>query len=162
MTNKLLITCIVLVLVLAGLLVYNISYPQTHPAMLVSFLSSTNDAAGVRYTTLILSNAGPQSIYRNCSYSITGPSGQARDTIKHAELGNGYLDRILLPGESETISIPTPVGEKAWRARFDCWTYPGKARGMAEDLLMIGRRSLGLKMQDVHSWGAGVSEIITE
>jgi len=150
-------------MVLAWLLLYSLaSSPPASPVLSVSFLASTNDAAGVQYTALMLSNSGPQSLFRICSYRIIGPSGKRGDTIKNAPLGVNYKDHVLRPGESETITIPTPIGEKVWRAGFDCWTYGGKIQSIAEDLLMTGRRTLGLKVRDPHLWGLGVSEVITE
>jgi hypothetical protein len=132
------------------------------PKLSVSFLTFTNDGFGTRCSAFALSNAGNAAIYRISSYRITGPGGRNQDTLTNAPLSDGYSDRVLRPGDSETLLIPTPLGVTAWRARFDFWAYRGRLWSSAEDLGVIVRTKLGMKVQDVRRWGTGMSDVISQ
>jgi hypothetical protein len=161
--RKIFIASAGLILILASLLLADRSNRPTRLTKLaVSFLAYTNDGSGTRCCAFVLSNAGPGSIYRISSYRITGPAGGVWDTIKNAPLSFDYRDRVLRPGDSEIIMVPAPVGQTAWRARFDYWTYKGPIGSVAENLVMSARRKLGMKITDVRDWGAGMSEVMTE
>jgi len=161
--RKILIASVGLILILAGLL---LAYSSNRPARLakltVSFLANTNDGSGTRCCSFVLSNSGPRSIYRISSYRITGPAGGNRDTIKNAPLSFDYRDRVLRPGDSEIIMVPAPVGQTAWRARFDYWSYRGPIGSVVENFIMSVRGKIGMKITDVRQWGAGISEVMTE
>jgi len=161
--RKILIASVGLVLTLAGLLLaYSSNGPARLAKLTVSFLAYTNDGSGTRCCCFVLSNSGSRSIYRISSYRITGPAGGDRDMIKNAPLSFDYRDRVLRPGDSEIIMVPVPVGQKAWRARFDYWAYKGPIGTVAENFVMSVRRRMGMKISDVRQWGAGLGEVMTE
>lgn len=128
----------------------------------VSFITFTNDGSGLRCAAFALTNSGPRSVYRICSYRITGPGGRNRDTITNAPLSLDYRDRVLRPGESEMILIPAGPGSEPWRARFDFWEHRGLVWSMAADWTMAARRKLGMQVQDYRRWGTGMSDLISQ
>jgi hypothetical protein len=95
-------------------------------------------------------------------YNFSAPVASPKLTVSFLGFTNDSLGRILRPGDSEVLLVSTPAGAKAWRARFDFWLYKGRIGSGLENWIIAARRALGMKVQDIHQWGAGVSEIITE
>ena len=161
MIRNILIAFVSLIMILIGSLLFGrFGNTVASPKLTVSFLAFTNNSSGASCCAFVLTNSASQSIYRISSYRITSPAGT--DTITNAALSYDYADRVLRPGDSEVILIPTPISPKAWRACFDFWTYRGRIRSVAEDFVIATRRALGTKVQDVHHWSTGMSEVITE
>ena len=161
--RKILLASVGLILIFAALLLAcGLSRPVGLTRLTVSFLASGKDPSGTPCCYFVLSNSGPNSIYRISSYRITGLAGRDQDTITNGPLGFDYQDRVLRPEDSEIITVPTPVGETAWRARFDYWTYKGPIGSDAENFVMWARSKIGMKITDVHHWGTGMSEIVNE
>jgi hypothetical protein len=161
MKRRILIASAGLILILAGFFVFWPSAHHDQPQKLtVSFLGFTNDSSHASCAAFLLSNSGPQSICRTSSYQILSANGH--DLIKNAPLSYDYMDRILRPGDSETILVPKPVGAKTWRAGFNYYLYRGRIGSVAEDWVIGTRRTFKMKAQDVRHWGTGLSDAITE
>jgi hypothetical protein len=150
-----------LILILAGCLVF---WPYARhndtSQLTVSFLGFTNDSSYAPCAAFLLSNSSPQSICRTSSYLILGANGH--DFIKNAALSYDYMDHILRPGDSETILVAKPASTNIWRAGFNYYQYRGQVGSIAENWIIVARRTLKMKVQDIRNWGKGLSDIVAE
>jgi hypothetical protein len=110
--KRIIIAITIVAMVLVTYLLWPPGVAETLP-LEVRFIGYGTDAAGERTATFTLANGGDILLLRETHCRV-----EYQDDQQLVPAYSVALTRALVPGESETVSIPAPPGRGAWRAGF--------------------------------------------
>lgn len=119
--------------IVVGVVVWTVFQPRKPPAS-VNFLGYTNDAAGIRLATFVVSNCSSFVVRRQAGYWIELPTPTG---------GTNRLSRWfstshdLDAGAFETVAVPVPTNRQPWRVLLPIRTDLGRVTEAMHELSFV-------------------------
>lgn len=111
------------------------------PSVHVSLLGFTNDGSGMSLAIFTISNASPWAVSRDAHYRVQGAMGARWTNLSEGLIAAGA--KALATRQCESVTIPAPTNQQAWRLAVLTSREDGVLMGMVTELLMEGQK-LGL------------------
>ena len=116
--------------IIVGMVVWTAFQPRKPPAS-VNFLGYTNDAAGIRLATFVVSNCNSFLVRRQAGYWIELPTPTGGTNRASCWFSSSH---DLDAGAFEAVAVPVPTNQQSWRILLPIRTDLGRATETMHEL----------------------------